>query len=120
MYGLKKDIDLSFLSGRELIQVAIGLYQTLFRFDDDLAISVEGEFIYFDGQSQWIWSYGQNLASTAARTVGLLGATIESFETNANGTLALSFSNGQRLTILDSSKEFESYGITWPGHTLVV
>jgi hypothetical protein len=49
MYGLKKDTDLSFLNGRELVQAAVGLYQTIFRFDEDVTISAEGEFSYFDG-----------------------------------------------------------------------
>jgi hypothetical protein len=30
------------------------------------------------------------------------------------------FSNGHRLSILDSSKEYESYDITRPGQTIVV
>jgi hypothetical protein len=55
MYGLKKEIDLSFLTGRELIQVAIGLHQVRFGFDDDVAVSVEAEFHYFDGRDEWIW-----------------------------------------------------------------
>ena len=42
------------------------------------------------------------------------------FEGKADGTLTLMFSNGQRLTILDNSKEYESYDITRPGQTIVV
>lgn len=44
MYGLKKEIDLSFLTGRELIQVAIGSFQVQFHFDEDVALSAEGDF----------------------------------------------------------------------------
>lgn len=120
MYGLKKEIDLSFLNGRELIQIAIGLYHISFRFDNDVAISVEGEFSYFDGQAEWIWKPEPAAVQIASRTVSLLGARIESFEGHEDGTLRLNFSNRQRLTILDSSKEYESYDITRPGHTIVV
>ncbi len=120
MHGLKKEIDLRFLIGRELIQVVIGLYQASFRFDKDIAISVEGEFIYFDGQAEWTWRSDADAAQIAARTVSLLGATIQSFDGQENGTLSLVFSNGQRLTVLDSSKEYESYDITRPGQTIVV
>jgi hypothetical protein len=120
MHGLKKEIDLSFLNGRELIQVAVGFYQTIFRFDEDLAISVEGEFRYFDGQTEWIWRPEPGSSLIAARTVALLGAAIESLESNTNGTLALTFANGQRLTLADSSREYESYQITRPGATIVV
>lgn len=120
MYGLKKEIDLSFLKGRELGQVAIGLYHVRFGFDEDVAISVEAEFRYFDRQTDWTWRPEQGSASVAARTLALLGASIQAFESSVDGTLALTFSNGDRLTILDSSKEFESYDITRPGHTIVV
>ena len=46
----EKEIDLRFLNDRELIQVAVGLYHISFRFDEDVAISAEGDFRYFDGQ----------------------------------------------------------------------
>ena len=120
MYGLKKEIDLSFLTGRELIQVAIGSFQVQFHFDEDVAVSVEGEFRYFDGQQEWIWRQQPSLAHVAARTVAMLGASITSFEGSENGTLSITFSNGHRLTILDSSKEYESYDITRPGQTIIV
>jgi len=120
MYGLKKEIDLSFLTGRELIQLAIGIYQVQFGFDEDVRISVESEFRYFDRQAEWIWRPEPGSSSIAARAVALLGATIESFGSNIDGTLTLAFSNQHRLTILDSSKEYESYDITRPGHTIIV
>jgi len=109
MYGLSKDLDLNFLKGRQVEQVAIGVYQIIFGFDEDVKISAYSQFSYFDGQEEWIWKPGPGAAQIAARTVSLLGATIQSFEGQENRTLSLVFSNGQRLTILDSSKEYESY-----------
>jgi len=50
----------------------------------------------------------------------LLGATITGFESNENGTLAINLSNGHRLTVLDSSSEYQSYDITRPGQTIIV
>jgi len=120
MYGLKKEIDLRFLNGRELIQVAVGLYHISFRFDEDIAISAEADFRYFDGMAEWIWRPEPSSSQVAARTLALLGTTVASFESNVNGTLALTFSNGHRLTMLDSSKEYQSYDITRPGQTIVV
>ena len=55
--GIEKEIDLSFLTGRELIQVAIGSFQVQFHFDEDVAVSVEAEFRYFDGQQEWTWPH---------------------------------------------------------------
>jgi len=120
MYGLKKEIDLSFLVGRELIQLAIGLYQVQFHFDEDVTVSVEAEFCYFDSQDKWNWRQDPISPQVAARTVAILGATITGFESNENGTLALMFSNGHSLTILDPVKQYESYSITRPGQTIIV
>ena len=120
MYGLGKDLNLNFLNGRQVGQVAIGLSEVSFGLDEDVAITAYSEFSFFDGQREWTWKPEEGAAQTAARTVSLLGATIERFEGQENGTLSLEFSNGQRLTILDSSKEYESYDITRPGSTIVV
>jgi hypothetical protein len=49
MYGLKKTIDLGFLMDREVGQVAIGMYQVVFSFDEDVTIAVEGEFCDVEG-----------------------------------------------------------------------
>lgn len=120
MYGLRKDIDLKFLNGRECSQIAIGVYQVQFGFDEDVRISVEGEFRYFDGGTEVMWRPEPGSPQIAARMVALLGATIDSFVGHENGTLTLSFSNGHRLIIPDSSQEYESYTITCPGRTIVV
>ena len=84
MYGLKKDIDLSFLNGRERIQIAIGLFHVSFRFDEEVAISVEGEFLYFDGNAEWISKHERNSSVVAARTVALLGTTIQAFQSSTD------------------------------------
>jgi hypothetical protein len=89
---LSKDIDLRFLNGRECIQIAIGVYQIQFGFDEDVRISVEGQFRYFDGGTEVVWRPEPGFALIAARTVALLGGTIDSFEGRGNGTLTLIFS----------------------------
>jgi hypothetical protein len=108
MYGLNKDINLSFLGGREVGQVAIGIYQIIFGFDEDVTISAYSQFNYFDGRDEWIWKPEPGVVQIAARTLSLLGTTIENFEGHENGSLSLVFANGQRLIFLDSSKEYES------------
>jgi len=120
MYGLNKNLDLSFLRGRQVEQVAIGTYQIIFGFDEDVKISTYIEFRYFDGQEECVWKPEPGAAQLASRTVSLLGAKIQSFESQENGTLTLVFSNGHRVTILDSSKEYESCDITRPRLTIVV
>jgi len=98
----------------------LALFRVQFRFDEDVAVSVEAEFRYFDGQQEWIWRQELSSPQVAGRTVAMLGASITGFESSENGTLALTFSNGHRLTIVNSFKEYESHDITGPGHTIIV
>lgn len=118
MYGLEEATDMSFLRGRELIQIAVGLYQVIFAFDEQVTISVEGSYELHNEASISIWTPGATQAAAAA--LSLLGATIANVRGEANGTLTLTFSEGRSLVILDSSKNYESYQITQPGNTIVV
>jgi hypothetical protein len=118
MYGLDKNIDLAFLKGREIIQIAIGVHQVIFAFDDDVTISVENHFQYLfnDGSSEW----RPGAKHVAAKTVQLLGSVVEEVLGQENGTLELTFSNGDRLVITDENKNCEAYNITRRGQTIVV
>jgi len=118
MHGLKGNINLSFLRDREVIQVAIGINQVIFAFDDDVTLSVEGEFEYTAGLGSEQWRPGA--VHAAARTVGLLGSKVREVQGQTDGTLELDFSNGDRLVLRDVSKEYESYQIARRGETIVV
>lgn len=118
MYGLKDNIDLSFLKGREVIQVAIGTYQVIFAFDEDVTVSVEAQFEYSAKSGLVEWRPGAS--HLAANAVGLLGSKVESVHSQKDGTVDLAFSNGDRLVLRDVSKEHESYQITRRGETIVV
>jgi hypothetical protein len=120
MYGLKRDLDLNFLKGLELMHVAVSIFSVRFAFDEDVAISVTGEFLYFDGQVEWAWEPEPGKSGIASRTLDLLGRTVEDLEWHEDGTLRLSFANGHRLTMLDNSREHESYDITRPGQKIIV
>ena len=120
MYGLKRDLDLNFLKGLELTQILVSLFSVRFGFDKDVTINVTGEFRYFDGQAEWVWNPEPGKSDTASRTLDLLDRTVENLEWHEDGTLRLSFANGHRLTMLDNSREHESYEITWPGQKIIV
>lgn len=118
MHGLDTKIDLSFLKGREVIQVAIGIHDVQFVFDKDVRISITGSFRYVSREGSSEWQPGAPEA--AAPAIRLLGATVERVYGRKDGTLDLELSTGDCLTILDNSKEYESYTITYPGRTIVV
>jgi len=119
VYGLSKDTDLSFLSGQEVTQVAIGVFQVQFHFDKDAIISVEGEFQYFSENSSSHWHQGTPEA--AAPALRLLGSSIQKVDGKEDGTLDLTFSNGDRLVVKDNSEQYESYTIAGgPRGTIVM
>ena len=119
MYGLNKDTDLSFLKGQEVIQIAIGVFQVQFHFDRDAIISVEGEFQYLSENNSSHWRQGTPEA--AAPALRLLGSSIQNVDGKEDGTLDLTFSNGDHLVVRDNSKEYESYTISGgPSGSIVV
>jgi hypothetical protein len=118
MYGLDTTIDLSFLKGNEIIQIAIGIYQVIFVFDNSIKLSVESEFTVRAHEGDSRWQSGR--PSAAAPALRLLGASVKSVEGQADGTLELVFSEGMSLKVFDNTKEYESYTITRAGQTIVV
>lgn len=92
MYGLKKNIDLSFLIGQEVIQVAIGMFQVQFHLDEETTISVESEFecVSKGNRSRW----NPNAPLTAAAALQLTGSTIQDVKGAEDGTLAVTSSAG--------------------------
>jgi len=118
MNTFDQNIDLSFLMGREVVQIAIGIYQVIFAFDEDVTISVEEHFRYACQTATSDWRPGANHA--AAATVDLLGTTVKSVSRSEENTLDLRFSNGASLTIISENKGPESYQITARGTIIVV
>ena len=118
MYGLKQETDISFLKGREAIQIAVGQYQIIFAFDEDVTISVEGSWELHTGENVMTWTPGATHAAAAA--LNLLGATVTDVKGELDGTLKLTFSEERTLMIFDSSKQYESYQVNKPGITIVV
>ena len=118
MYALDPSVDLTFLKDRELIQVAIGLYQVIFAFDEEVTLSVEGKCEYCSSNGSVVWTPGASAA--AAGTVDMLGQKITGVHRKDGSTLELTFSGGDRLVVFDVGKEYESYQITRRGETIIV
>jgi hypothetical protein len=118
MYGLKQEIDLSFLRDKELIQVCVGVYQLQFAFTESVNVSVEGRCeIQCDG-GRALWEPKSLTGASAA--LRLLGAVVKEVHGSPDGTLTLDLIPDGRLIVFDNSREYESYTITRPGETIVV
>jgi primase-polymerase (primpol)-like protein len=113
MYGLPKDFDGSFLVGRTLNLVCFSQNQMSFHFDDDITITVESAFSYKTAQVVDVPVQESNLME-------LLGSAVSVARGEADGTLSLLFNNGQTLKVYDTTKQYESYTITYGGKVIIV
>jgi hypothetical protein len=113
MHHLPSSTDLGFLVGREVIQIAVGLYQAQIHFDESVSISTCSQ-VQVDGA---VHAPGPN---AGAALIGLLGRTVASVTIVDDRHVRLSFADGVTVSVLEDDEPFESYTITGPSGTIVV
>ena len=118
MHKLDKNVDLSFLKEKTLLQVCVGLNILILRFDDDIAISVESMIKLFSNNGE-IYQY-ENFIYIDKEFLGLLGKSIVSVTPDKLGTLTLIFEDESKIEIIDDSDKYESYQITGNRQTIIV
>lgn len=107
MFGLPGNFDPSFLRGRTLLQVCVGLHQAILRFDGEVEISIECDFsVSIDGYET---TYPSTISGASALMI-LLSQKIVETSSTADGTLSATFERGT-VTIFDSADHYESYQI---------
>lgn len=111
MYGLPKDIDLSFFVGADLLQVCLGANELILNFDHQIRVTIESRFRIRkkDGEETTF----EDAPSSAAHLVELLSQPIAEASGREDGTLCLSFAQGTSLEIDDSWESYESYQIQY-------
>ncbi len=110
MYGLPKDIDLSFFLGKELEQIAFSPGQIQWFFSDGIHIGFSGEFSHSTQGKITVWDEDMPLVN-AASVLSLVGAKVVDVEALTDGTLTLRFSNSETIALYDNSEHYESYTI---------
>ena len=118
MYGLPRDVDLSFLEGQMLLQVCLGANEVILHFDEEVSIAIESPFSIKDNGKKM--DTHKNVSEVASILVKFLHAKIKSVKGEENGTLTLYFDDGQILKIFDDSEQFESYTIDYKGETVII
>jgi hypothetical protein len=113
MYGLPEDVDLSFLVDREIVQVCVGKFQAIVNCDNDIALSIEGDFLV-NGTH-----HGPGIEAGAV-LVRLVGRVVVSAKSVEGRHLDIGLDDGSSLTVLDSSECYESFTISGHGVTIVV
>ncbi|MHC4525129.1 MAG: DUF6188 family protein [Planctomycetota bacterium] len=113
MYGLPKDFDGTFLVGRTLEMVCFAQYQVFLHFDPEITITIESSFSYQSDQMISVPVKKSDL-------MNLLGISVKEVQGDKNGTLSLTFTNGEILKIYDNSEQYESYRIAYKGTEIIV
>lgn len=118
MHGLSKDVDLSFLLGKKLAQFRCARDILILWFDEQIEISIESRVYYHDrlGISVIFDNYFIGVAAMA----GLFANSIIDVTASEDGTVILSFSNGDTLELRDDNKHYESYQIKHGNDLIVV
>ena len=118
MNGLPKNKDLTFLLGKELIQVCVGLHQKIIRFDGETSITLECEYKVLNVEVDE--GEVSTSCSGTAKLLKILGSRITGVTNEGSGELSIAFSNGSVLVVYDSNSEYESYQLSDPTQTIVV
>lgn len=118
MYGVPNKEALQCFVGKELIQICFGATHVIFRFSDDVEISLEVAIkqVLPDGRvfvTDECWKQETWLPM-------LLGATVDLIDAIENKILRLKFSNGHTIEVVDESKEYESFQIKISDRLIVV
>ena len=113
MYGLPKDFNGDFFIGQILEMVCFNENQVYLHFGCEITVTIESAFSY---QNDKIVS----IPVRESDLMKMLGLSVSKAEGEKDGTLSLTFSNGETLKIYDISKQYESYSITYKGNRIIV
>lgn len=119
MYGLPRDIDLSFFCEKELIQVSVGLYDVQLHFHDSVSLSVQSRIEHTSKGILTFWEQEETPPISASSLLTLLSSHVVSAHGIPDGTLILQFSNGDIVKVFDS-EGYEAYQINNKGQHIIV
>lgn len=118
MFGVPSNLDLSAFPGREVIGVQFGAHQVRVQLHPDGCLSWEGRYeLETDGGSSAEAGTPDD-ALNESRLTHLVGSKIVLATSVPPGQVQFRFSNGHRLSLIDSSRDYESFEL-WPGPIVV-
>ena len=89
MYGLPKEVDLSFFTDKELMQVAVGLYDVQLHFDESVSLSVQHRIEHSSKEGSVIWEQEETPPTSASSLLALIGLRVTSARGDTDGTLTI-------------------------------
>ena len=122
MYGLPKDLDLSFFVAKRLDQVSFAQSVIHLLFDDKVSVTLMCSFQHQRNQDIEQHRLGviQSVPVTHSTLMQLVGRSVVSATGDDEGTLSLVFDDGQVLRCLENRSPYESYNFTDGEHLYVV
>ena len=118
MPGIPADLDLSFLHGKELVQVCLGVWQVQFHFEPTASLTVEGDWELTDAEGRVIDRSSDTVRDSPFHLHLLLQRVVVGTEVSAPLSFALQFTGGLVLRVFVSGNGGESFSIQ-PGNIFV-
>lgn len=112
MYKFPDDLDLSHLTGCEVVQVSHAPYNLLFSLEPDNRINIEGRWRILDSEGAVVDQGYEQEQKDSYETHRLLGQKIRKCVVVNPSTLHVQFENGWMLEILEDSDQYESCHIS--------
>ncbi|WP_449421749.1 DUF6188 family protein [Rhodanobacter lindaniclasticus] len=118
MYGLKKNVDLSFLLDSVVEQICVSNSGLIINFDKPIRITILSTFTLSSSKEtpSSLTSYAQD----SVVLFPLIGEKIHSASATNDGNLEVIFYSGETLEIIDDSSQFESFLIDNDGQITIV
>jgi Family of unknown function (DUF6188) len=117
MHRIAENTNLSALRGKLVEQICIGVHQVIVRLEDNLYVAIEGDFLFGKEAPP---ERQVDYRSAANDFANLLEDRIIDAEVIRDDAVVFNFSSGARLTVFDSSDQYESFQIKLPDRLVVV
>jgi hypothetical protein len=115
MHGLKpEDLrHLEHLLGEDVIQIAVGEFQIHFATGpkSNGGISVEGRCDLLDATGHVVDVWDRGKRTQQFRFFDLLGKTIREVEIDSDKSFVVTFADGCKLRVVDTSDRYESFSV---------
>jgi hypothetical protein len=119
MHGFHCSADFAFLRGLEVEQVCLGQYQTSIHFHPQGRISMEGRYVHeITSENRQVIQPRSSCGPN--ELYRLLGQSVTDVVVPSDSILRLSFSNGDTLTLIDDTDQYESFVISFNQVEMVV
>jgi hypothetical protein len=118
MYGLSKDLDISFFVGRTLNSITFGLSVIYFNFDKGVSVNLTSSYRHqkeYDADHRQLGTIQTVFKCQNSSLMQLLEHSVVSARAGDDdeaGTLSLTFDNGDLLSFIETPGPYECYEFT--------